>query len=124
MEKFSINKRLQSFTHAFRGLLYVIRTQHNAWIHLITSALVIIAGFAFNITLTEWLVILLAMGLVLTAEVINTAIEDLLDRFHPEYDRQVGLIKDVGAGGVLIAAIIAAIIGFIIFGPKVWALLF
>ncbi|MBI9034418.1 MAG: diacylglycerol kinase family protein [Bacteroidales bacterium] len=124
MDEFSLKKRIQSFKHAFTGLSYVIQTQHNAWIHLSVSVLVIVAGFGFNISNTEWLVIILTIGMVISFEIINTAIEILLDRFHPEYDKQVGLIKDIGAAGVLMSAICAAIIGLIIFLPKVIDLLF
>lgn len=118
-DNFTVRKRLQSFRYAFRGIKYLLKTQHNAWIHLCASLIVIFAGFWFSISTTEWVLVGLAIGLVFTAETFNTAIELLVDKISPEYDKKAGIIKDVAAGAVLFSAIAAAVVGLIVFGTKI-----
>ena len=101
----------------------LLRTQANTRIHLLATGLVIAAGFAFHVTRGEWTALALAIGIVWIAEGANTAIEILADRITRERDDQIGHAKDVAAGAVLLAAIIAALIGVIILGPHLWALL-
>lgn len=98
----------------------MIRTQHNAWIHLAAALLVIFAGFYFSISEIEWIAVTLAIGFVFSAEAFNTSIEWLVDKISPEYDPVAGKIKDVAAGAVLIAAIAAAVTGIIVFYPKIF----
>jgi len=119
-KKFSLVKRAKSVTHAFRGLLFFLRTTHNAWIQLVVCILVVGFGFYFNITKLEWVVVVLAAGLVLIAEAFNTAIEIDIDLTSPEYHPYARDTKDVAAGAVFIAVIVAAIIGLLIFGPYLW----
>jgi len=116
--RFSIIKRLLSFRYAFRGIFFMIRTQHNAWIHLFASMVVIVAGFWFSISTTEWMMVIISIGLVLAAEAFNTAIELLVDKISPDYDEKAGIIKDVAAGAVLFTAVTAAAVGIIVFGTK------
>ncbi len=117
-KKFSISRRIKSFGYAFRGIFFAFKTQHNIWIHLLAIIVVLTAGFLFELTLLEWGLVVLVIGLVLVSEMINTAIEWLVDLVSPEYKEKAGLIKDVAAGAVLIAAIISVIIGAIVFLPK------
>ncbi|MCB1203038.1 MAG: diacylglycerol kinase family protein [Verrucomicrobiae bacterium] len=112
---------LQSFIDAGRGLVTVLRTEWNFRIHAVIALLVTLAGFLFQISSGEWLAVVLSAGVVFMAEVFNTAIEYLADAVHPEADRGVGMAKDAAAGGVLIAAVAAAIVGAIVFLPKGWA---
>lgn len=112
---------LQSFIDAGRGLVTVLRTEWNFRIHAVIALLVAGAGFLFHISSGEWLAVVLSAGIVFMAEVFNTAIEYLADAVHPEADRGVGMAKDAAAGGVLIAAVAAAIVGAIVFLPKGWA---
>lgn len=112
-----LNKRLKSFVYAYRGLISFLRKEHNAWIHCTAIVVVSCAGFYFQINPTEWCLVLLCFGLVLSAEAFNTAIERLVDLVSPEYHPIAGNVKDVAAGAVLICAIIAAIVGIIIFFP-------
>ena len=121
MESFSIKKRLKSFEYAFKGLSHAISTQHNIWIHLLATALIIWAGFHYCLNGTEWCIILLSIGLVLGLEIINSSIESLTDMVSPEYDKLAGKVKDMAAGAVLLAAIVTAVIGFIVFLPKIMA---
>lgn len=118
-EKFSLKARLRSFVYAFAGLKKFFRTEHNAWIHLLVTAAVLIAGILLNLDRMEWVGVLFAIGLVLCAEAFNTCIEKMMDRLLPGLDERVKYIKDLAAGGVLIAAIIAVAIGVFIFLPRI-----
>lgn len=115
-EEFSLIKRAKSFSHAGRGILVFIKTTHNAWIHLFVLILAIGFGFYFEITMIEWMMLVLAGGLVLVAEAFNTAFEIDINLTSPEYHPYARDIKDVAAGAVLISAITAGIIGIFIFG--------
>lgn len=111
---------MQSFVDAGRGVRTVFRTEWNFRIHFVIAALVVIAGLFFHISSGEWIAVVLSAGLVLLAELFNTALEYLADAVHPEADRGVGMAKDAAAGAVLVAAIAAACTGAIIFFPKAW----
>jgi diacylglycerol kinase (ATP) len=118
-KKFSFPERIKSFGNAFRGIFFAFKTQHNIWIHSLAIVVVVIAGFIFKLDVMEWGLVVLAIGLVLATEMINTAMEWLMDLFSPGYSEKAGLIKDVAAGAVLVAAVISVIIGIIVFLPKV-----
>lgn len=117
-EEFSWRKRGRSFVYAGRGIRTLVQMEHNAWIHLTVAALVIAAGFLFQLSAGEWCVVALCIGGVLAAESFNSAIEALADKVSPERDPLIGKAKDMAAGGVLLAAIGAATCGLIIFLPK------
>lgn len=119
---FSPVARANSFRYAFKGLRLFFSTQHNAWIHLFAAFSVIAAGFFFTITKTEWLFVVLAIALVIITEMLNTSIEFLVDLVSPEYNELAGKIKDLAAGAVLFAAIIAAVIGVLVFEPYLWSI--
>lgn len=119
----SVNKlvfgRLRSIKNALRGLLYVVLNENNIIIHLALSVAVMLMGFYFEISATEWCLLLFAIGLVLCFEILNTAVERVADLYTEHYNKLIGHIKDMAAGGVLLAAIIASLIGLIIFIPKI-----
>ncbi len=119
---FSPLARANSFRYAFKGLKLFFTTQHNSWIHLFATLCVIAAGFFFGITKTEWLFAVTAIALVLITEMLNTAIEFLVDFVSPEYNELAGKVKDLAAGAVLFAALMAAAIGVLVFGPYLLAL--
>jgi len=119
---FNLRERALGFRHAVSGILLVIRTQHNTWIHLVATLAVVIAGKLLNVSRGEWLALVIAIGLVWTAETLNTAIEFLADAVSLERRDLLGHAKDAGAGAVLLAAITAAIIGLIVFVPHLLAL--
>jgi len=119
-KRFSLIARAKSFNHAFRGFNILLKTTHNFWIHLFITILVIIFGFEFNLSHTEWLVIVLIIDIVLTAEAFNTAIEIDIDLTSPNYHPYARDTKDVAAGAVFISVISAIIIGLIIFLPKIF----
>ena len=112
-----LNKRIKSFGYAFKGIASLIKKEHNAWIHCTAIVVVTLVGFYFDITPTEWCIVVICFGLVLAAEGFNTAIERLVDLVSPDYHPIAGDVKDVAAGAVLICAIAAAIVGMIVFIP-------
>jgi diacylglycerol kinase (ATP) len=114
---FRLSERAGSFRHAFRGIGSVIRSQHNAWIHLLATVVVIALGFYVGLSAMEWCVIVLAIALVWVAEALNTAIEFLADEVTQERREGIGRAKDVGAGAVLLAAITSVILGLLVFVP-------
>lgn len=116
-ESFLVN-RLKSVGYAFKGAVLLLKTEASIKIQFFIAIVVTIAGFFFNISATEWCIQLLAIGLVMCAEGVNTAIEAVADFIHPEHHQKIGLIKDIAAGAVFIASIFATIIGFIIYLPK------
>ncbi|WP_075966282.1 diacylglycerol kinase family protein [Parabacteroides massiliensis] len=115
---FTFRKRLASFRYAFNGIRLLIQNEHNAWIHCFTAICVIIAGSFFGLSKTEWIAITIVIGAVLSAEAVNSSIESLADLVSPEYNEAIKKTKDLAAGSVLIMAIAAAIVGLIIFLPK------
>lgn len=116
---FTLRKRLRSFKFAFNGIKLLITREHNAWIHCFAAVCVIVTGFAFNISTTEWISVIFAIGTVLAAEAVNSSIEAIADLVSPGYNEAIKRTKDLAAGAVLILAIAAAIVGLIIFVPKV-----
>jgi diacylglycerol kinase (ATP) len=105
-----------------RGIGTLLRTQTNARIHLAATVVVIGAGFGLEISRMEWALVVAAIGLVWTAEGLNTAIEAAVDLVSPEQHPLAGRAKDVAAGAVLLAALAAAVIGVLVFGPRLLAL--
>ena len=115
--------RVKSFRYAAAGLLFLLKSEPHARIHLLATTLVIIAAIALDVTRQDWLWLTLAITLVWTFEAINTAIEHLCDVISPEHSDSVQRAKDLAAGAVLIAAIAAAIIGITVFTPHFRALI-
>lgn len=108
----------KSFGHAFSGLFTVIKEERNIKIHLTVTTLVILAGIVLHISPIEWCICLTLFGLVLALEVENTAIEKTVDLVTEEFHPLAKQAKDMAAGAVLIAAIMAAVAGLVIFIPK------
>jgi len=109
--------RLASFTHAARGARTTVAEQRNARIHLAMTAAVLVAGVALALPARSWALLLLAVGMVWAAELLNTALEALADAVAPEPNPLVGKAKDAAAGAVLVAAVVATAIGLLVFGP-------
>ena len=114
---------LHSFAHAFDGILYALKAERNLVIHFAMAALVTTLAFTLRCTPQEWYILIILFGLVITSELINTAIETLTNLVSPEYNPLAKLAKDTAAGAVLVMSLAAAVIGMIIFAPKLWALL-
>ena len=112
--------RWKSLGYALSGAVYLVRNEHSIMVQMTIGVLITIAGFYFEIAAWEWAVQIFAIGLVLAAEGLNTAIERLCDFIHPDHDPRIGRIKDIAAGGVTFAALAAIIVGLIIYLPKVF----
>ena len=119
LEKFSIAKRLKSFTYAFSGLKILFQEEHNSWIHLFVTVCVIVAGLLLKLSVLEWVAVAFAVGLVFSGEIFNSAIEDLSDVVCHERDDRIKKVKDLAAAAVLVNAITAAVIGLLVFVPKI-----
>jgi len=117
--QFSIRARLRSFGFAMEGLFFFFRYEHNAWIHLVATIIVLLAGWLFKLTALEWVAVLMAVGMVIISEIINTAIEKIMDHLSPDVHPAVKVVKDLASAAVLVAAVIAVVIGLVIFVPKV-----
>lgn len=114
-------KRLSnSFKYAFEGIQEAWKTEQNLKIHFMIMFLVIIAGIVLKISAIEWIICLVLFGLVISLELVNTAIETTVDIAMPEINEKAKFAKDIAAGAVLFSAIISAIIGLIIFVPKLF----
>ena len=119
-----IKSRLKAFGYAFSGWWYVIRTQRNAWIHMVVSLAVILMSFFLHISPGGWALIILAIALVWIAEFLNTALEAVVDLASNHQQHELARLgKDVGAAAVLIAAIASIIIGLLVLGPPLWAVI-
>jgi diacylglycerol kinase (ATP) len=113
--------RVAAFGHAFRGWGYVLKTQHNAWIHSLFATVVVLVGLWVGLQAIDWAIIVLTIAMVFTAEFINTAIEAVVDLASPVHHPLARVGKDVGAGAVLVAALAGIVIGLLIIGPPLWA---
>ena len=122
-EKFSIAKRLKSFTYAFAGLKVLFKEEQNSWIHLFATFFAVLLGILLKISVLEWVAVVFAIGLVFSFEIINTSVENIANFICPEWDERIKRIKDLAAAAVLVSAITAAIVGLLIFLPKILALL-
>jgi len=108
---------LRSFGYAYSGIAYLLRSQQNARIHAAITLVVIGLGIWLRLTGPQWAVLVLAMGLVWSAETVNTALENLVDLASPQVDPAAKSVKDLAAAAVLLAAIAAAAVGVLVMGP-------
>lgn len=114
-----LRKALRSFRYAGRGIVGLFQFENNARIHLAVAVAVVLAGWFLGLSTTEWALIVTQIGLIWAAEAFNTAIEKLADVVSPGYHPLIKSVKDLAAGGVLILAIGAVIVGLLVFVPKV-----
>jgi diacylglycerol kinase (ATP) len=110
--------RLKSVSFAAKGAVKLITTEHSVMVQFFIGIVMTIVGFFMHLTPTEWLFQTLAIGLVMSIEGINTAVEKIADFIHPNYHERIGFIKDIAAGAVFFAALTAIAIGLIIYVPK------
>lgn len=115
--QYDFKKQIRSFGYAWKGIRCCVGKEQNLSFHLIATVAVVIAGFVFGINRTEWMIMLLCIGVVIAAELFNTAIEKLVDLVSPGHHPLAGQVKDIAAGAVLVCAVAAAIAGLIIFLP-------
>lgn len=113
------NRKSIGFKYAWNGIISVVRSERNFRIHLLATVLVITAGLVMQLSQVEWLFIVVAIGSVLVTECVNSAIEKMLDYLNPEIHPKAKVVKDLSAGAVLLCAIMATVIGLIVFIPKI-----
>ncbi len=118
----NVRKMLRSFKYAVAGIIALFRYENNARFHLVAALAVIIIGLSVGLNYLDWTIILIAIGGVWAAEAFNTAVEKLCDVVSPDFHPQIKAVKDLAAAGVLIMAVIAALIGTIVFGKVILTL--
>lgn len=116
-KKSRLRDRLLSFRYAWHGLSQILKKELHFRIHLVAACAVLLAGFLFRVSRTDWLVLILCIGLVMALEVINSAVERLVDLVSPHKSEQAKLIKDMAAGAVLLAALCALVAGTVVLLP-------
>jgi diacylglycerol kinase len=110
------NKTLgQSFKNAFNGIYQAVVSERNLRIHTVATAFVIIAGIILGLDTTRWIFLVLAIGLVLISELLNTSLEKLTDMVTSEYSEEARKVKDISAAAVLISAVLSVIVGLLVF---------
>ena len=119
---YNFKKQLKSFGYAWRGLCQCVGHEQNLGTHLVVAVVVVIAGALLGLNPIEWVAVCLCIGLVVAAELVNTALERLVDLVSPQHHPLAGQVKDIAAGAVLVCAMAAAVAGLIIFVPKIIAL--
>jgi diacylglycerol kinase (ATP) len=112
-----LNQFFDSLYTAFKGVVYVVRVERNARLHLIIAIAALVLGVALGVSNAEMAAIFFAIIIVFTSEIVNTALEKTLDLIEPNHNEQVRVVKDIAAGAVLVSAIGAAAIGLAIFTP-------
>jgi len=121
ISKFVIG-RLKGCKYAFKGAILLLKTEPSIQVQTVIAVVMTAIGFYFNISTTEWILQVFAIGLVMSMEAVNTSVEAIADFVHPDFHDKIGFIKDVAAGAVFIAAVSAVIIGLIIYIPYFKAL--
>lgn len=115
-----LGKRIKGGWYALKGSFLLLKHEASIQVQFGIATIMTLAGFYFEISKTEWMFQILAIGLVMSLEGANTAIEEIADFIHPEFHNKIGFIKDIAAGAVFIAAIVAVIVGVIIYTPKIF----
>jgi diacylglycerol kinase len=110
----NIPKSIQSFRYAFNGFIHLFKNENNFKIHILATLLTILIGFWVQFSYIEWIIIVFCIGLVLIIEGLNSAIEKTIDLISPEFDTRAGIAKDISAAAVLIATILAIVVGMIV----------
>jgi diacylglycerol kinase len=120
----SLRAFLRGFGYAFAGIAYAVRTERNLRVHLVIAGLAVVAGWTLRVTAIEWAILVLTIGAVFSAELVNTVAELAVDLLTQEYHPMAKVAKDVGAAAVLVTAVAAVGVGIAIFGPRLWRILF
>ena len=123
-KKMGINRFKNSFKYSIAGLKYAYKYEQSMTIHFFMTALVIILGVFFKVSIAEWAILLILIGIILATELINTALEALVDLVSPDYHELAKVAKDCASAAVFVYSIVAALIGLVVFVPKILELLF
>ena len=125
MSKFKSQGFGNTFKNARKGMRLVLKSERNIRVHFVMAAFVLMMGFLLDFSITKLCILLIAIGMVVSAEMLNSALEYSLDAvFHNKYSKLVGMAKDISAGAVMFVTIIAVVIGLLIFVPPLFSLLF
>ena len=125
MSKFKSQGFGNTFKNARKGMRLVLKSERNIRVHFVMAAFVLMMGFLLDFSITKLCILLIAIGMVVSAEMLNSALEYSLDAvFHNRYSKLVGMAKDISAGAVMFVTIIAVVIGLLIFVPPMFSLLF
>jgi len=111
--------RLRGFGYALKGAIILLKTEPSIQVQAVIAIMMTALGFYLNISATEWMLQTFAIGLVMSIEGLNTTVEAIADFIHPDFHNKIGFIKDIAAGAVFIAAIVAVIVGCIIYVPYI-----
>ena len=122
-KKFSVGKRLKSFGYAFNGLKVMLKEEHNARIHFVAAVLSILLGWGLDISLMEWVVLVIVIGAVFASELFNSALENLADHLSPGKSDSIKKVKDLAAAAVLVCAMVSVVVACLIFLPKIYLLI-
>lgn len=114
-----VHSLLKSFQYAYFGLRYCLRTQRNMRLHFLLAILVSLCGIAFEISMSEWIALIITFSLVITSEMFNTAIEQAVDLVTEEWSEKAKIAKDVAAGAVMVNAAAAIFVGFQVFFDRI-----
>lgn len=120
--RYNLKKQLRSFVYAWHGLKAVVGKEQNLDFDLVVGAVVVVCGWLLGLSRMEWIAVLICIGMVLFAEMMNTAIEKLVDLVSPEWNALAGKVKDIAAAAVMVLAFAAAVVGLIIFVPHIISL--
>jgi diacylglycerol kinase len=112
---------LEAFRCAFSGLLYTLRTQRNMRVHILIAGAVVVVGLWLRLSADQWAILAATSGLVLVSEIANTVVEGIVDLVCPDYHPLARTVKDAMAGAVVLAAMVAVIVGLLILGPPLWS---
>jgi diacylglycerol kinase (ATP) len=113
-----LGKRLKGFGYAIKGAFLLLKSEASLQVQATIAIIMTFAGFYVEISTTEWIFQIFSIGLVMSIEGLNTAVEKIADFVHPDFHNKIGFIKDVAAGAVFFAAVTAVIVGCIIYIPK------
>nr|WP_321486079.1 diacylglycerol kinase family protein [uncultured Draconibacterium sp.] len=114
-----IKGRIKSFRYTFRGAFLLLKTEHSIMVQATICAVFVLIGFWIGLSRVEWIMQLFAIGLILTAESLNTAIEKLCDFVHPDYNEKIGFIKDISSGAMTFAVVASLLISLLIYYPYI-----
>jgi len=118
MKKFILG-RFKAICYSITGALHLIKTENAIQAQLFFSLCFVVAGFYFEISKIEWMFQILAIGMILFSEALNTAIEKISDFIHPDYNKKIGLIKDISAGSVFFSVVFGLVVALLIYYPKI-----
>lgn len=111
------SKLINAFSYAFAGILFALKTERNIRIHFLIAAIVVLFAFIFSVSALEWMLLLIVIGVTISLELVNTAIESIVDLITEEHHPLAKAAKDIAAGAVLVSCIMSVIVGLIIFLP-------